>query len=172
MCIDAGCHIGAHRTSPRSTPPRPRRLPRCSRSSFHHCVPPAHAAARAGSRPKDQAATAANFAELARHCAPILERLLRQSLGSADIVSDASAGSLCGEARLSRLSILPREPLAASPSWVIEYGSLLVDCRDENDAKTIIRGLRYRGGLVARTALGVSPRRRIEGADLASWLSE
>ena len=76
-----------------------------------------------------------------------------------------------GEARLSRSLVSPREPLASISSWVIEYGTLLVDCRDEDDAKTIVRGLRYRGGLVARTAIGVSPGRRIEGADLASWLS-
>jgi len=49
---------------------------------------------------------------------------------------------------------------------------MLVDCRDEDDAKTIVQGLRYRSGLVARTAIGISPARRIEGADLTSWLLE
>jgi hypothetical protein len=56
--------------------------------------------------------------------------------------------------------------------WVIEYGTLSIDCRDEADAKKIVRGLHQRGSLVARTAFGVLPGRRLEGEDLANWLSE
>lgn len=56
--------------------------------------------------------------------------------------------------------------------WVIEYGTLNVDCRDEEDAKQIVRSLRQRARVIARTAYGVSPGRRLEGADLTKWLSE
>jgi hypothetical protein len=56
--------------------------------------------------------------------------------------------------------------------WVIEYGTLNVDCRDEEDAKRIVRGLHHRAGVIARTAYGVFPGRRLEGADLTRWLSE
>ena len=56
--------------------------------------------------------------------------------------------------------------------WVIEYGTLNVDCRDEEDAKRIVRGLRNRARVVARTAFGVFPGRRLEGANLTKWLSE
>ena len=56
--------------------------------------------------------------------------------------------------------------------WVVEYGPLSIDCRDEEDAKGIVRSLRRRRGrVVARTADGVSPRRRFEGEDLTKWLS-
>jgi hypothetical protein len=57
-------------------------------------------------------------------------------------------------------------------SWVIEYGTLTVDCRDEEDAKRIVRDLHRRARLIARTAYGVFPVRRLEGVDLATWLSE
>ena len=56
--------------------------------------------------------------------------------------------------------------------WVIEYGTLNVDCRDEEDAKRIVRGLRNRARVVARTAFGVFPGKRLEGADLTRRLSE
>jgi hypothetical protein len=56
--------------------------------------------------------------------------------------------------------------------WVIEYGTLIVDCRDEEDAKRIVRSLRQRARVIARTAYGVFPGRRFEGADLTMWLSE
>jgi hypothetical protein len=56
--------------------------------------------------------------------------------------------------------------------WVIEYGTLNVDCRDEEDAKRIVRSLSHRARVIARTAYGASPGRRLEGADLARWLSE
>ena len=56
--------------------------------------------------------------------------------------------------------------------WVIEYGTLNVDCRDEEDAKRIVRSLRQRARVIARTAYGVSPGRRLEGADLTKWASE
>jgi hypothetical protein len=57
-------------------------------------------------------------------------------------------------------------------SWVIEYGTLTVDCRDEEDAKRIVRGLHHRARVIARTGYGVIPIRILEGADLATWLSE
>jgi hypothetical protein len=60
----------------------------------------------------------------------------------------------------------------SSEGWVIEYGTLNVDCRDEEDAKRIVRSLRHRARVIARTAYGVLPGRRLEGADLARWLSE
>lgn len=56
--------------------------------------------------------------------------------------------------------------------WVIEYGTLIVDCRDEEDAKRIVRSLRQRAKVIARTGYGISPGRRLEGADLIGWLSE
>jgi hypothetical protein len=56
--------------------------------------------------------------------------------------------------------------------WVIEYGTLIVDCRDEEDAKRIVRSLHLRARLIARTGYGVLPGRRLEGADLIRWLSE
>jgi hypothetical protein len=56
--------------------------------------------------------------------------------------------------------------------WVIEYGTLIVDCRDEEDAKRIVRSLRQRARVIARTGYGVLPGRRLEGADLTRWLSE
>jgi hypothetical protein len=56
--------------------------------------------------------------------------------------------------------------------WVIEYGTLNVDCRDEEDAKRIVRGLHRRARVIARTAYGVLPGRRLEGTDLTKWLSE
>jgi hypothetical protein len=56
--------------------------------------------------------------------------------------------------------------------WVIEYGTLIVDCRDEEDAKRIVRGLRHRARVIARTGYGTLPAKRLEGADLTSWLSE
>jgi hypothetical protein len=69
---------------------------------------------------------------------------------------------------VSRSSVLRSETCAPSSSWVMEFCSLFVDCRDEDDAKTIVRALRYRAGLVARTAFGVSPGRPIQGADVAA----
>jgi hypothetical protein len=39
--------------------------------------------------------------------------------------------------------------------WVVEYGTLIVDCRDEEDAKRIVRSLRQRARVIARTACGV-----------------
>jgi hypothetical protein len=56
--------------------------------------------------------------------------------------------------------------------WVIEYGTLTVDCRDEEDAKRLVRGLHRRARVIARTGYGVFPMRRLEGADLTRWLSE
>jgi len=56
--------------------------------------------------------------------------------------------------------------------WVIEYGTLIVDCRDEEDAKRIVRGLRNRARVIARTGHGAFPGRRLEGEDLTKWLSE
>jgi hypothetical protein len=64
------------------------------------------------------------------------------------------------------------EKTVSKTPWVIEWGTLSVDCRDEEDAKKIVRGLRPEGRLIARTAFGVSPRRWIEGRDLTMWLSE
>jgi hypothetical protein len=57
-------------------------------------------------------------------------------------------------------------------NWVIEYGTLTVQCRDEEDAKRIVRGLHRRAGVIARTGYGVLPVRRLEGPDLATWLLE
>jgi hypothetical protein len=56
--------------------------------------------------------------------------------------------------------------------WVIEYGTLTVDCRDEEDAKRIVRRLHRRAKVIARTAYGVLPGKRLEGADMTGWLSE
>jgi hypothetical protein len=64
------------------------------------------------------------------------------------------------------------EKIDSHAPWVIEWGTLSVDCRDEEDAKKIVRGLRHEGRLIARTAFEVSPRRWLEGQDLTKWLSE
>jgi hypothetical protein len=53
--------------------------------------------------------------------------------------------------------------------WIIEYGTLNVDCRDEED---VVRGLRWGARVAARIAYGVFPGRRLEGANLAKWPSE
>ena len=47
-----------------------------------------------------------------------------------------------------------------------------VTLADEEDAKRIVRRLHYRAEVVARTAYGVLPGKRFEGADLTRWLSE
>jgi hypothetical protein len=62
---------------------------------------------------------------------------------------------------------------ADSPKgWVVEYGPMSIDCRDEEDAKKIAWNLRRRRGrVIAHTAFGVSPRRWLEGEDLTNWLS-
>jgi hypothetical protein len=73
---------------------------------------------------------------------------------------------------VSKSSVQQGERLASSSCWVIEYDTLSIDCRDEDDAKAMVRRLRQKGTLVARTAFGVVPGRRIEGADLTSWLLE
>jgi hypothetical protein len=62
--------------------------------------------------------------------------------------------------------------VANSLGWVVEYGTLIVDCRDEEDAKRIVRSLRQRARVIARTAYGAFPGKRFEGADLTRWLSE
>jgi hypothetical protein len=97
---------------------------------------------------------------------------LMSSSDLADRVLEAGAGSLFGRPKMSRSSFQQGEPLASNSKWVIEYGNLSVDCRDEDDAKAMVRRLRQKGKLVARTAFGVSPGRRIEGVDITSWLAE
>jgi len=73
---------------------------------------------------------------------------------------------------MTRSSNLQSEATDSPAPWVIEYGTLSIDCRNEDDAKTIARGLRHRGRLIVRTAFGVSPARRFEDEDLTMWLSE
>jgi hypothetical protein len=52
--------------------------------------------------------------------------------------------------------------------WVVEYGTLIVDCRDEEDAKRIVRSLRQRARVIARTACGVY---REGGSKVRIWPS-
>jgi hypothetical protein len=99
-------------------------------------------------------------------------RLLMYSSDLTDRVRGRQRGFSIEEARMSRTLDQQGETLASNSNWVIEQGSLSIDCRDEGDAKAMVRRLRQRGRLVARTAFGVSPGRRIEGADVTSWLAE
>ena len=69
-------------------------------------------------------------------------------------------------------NLYSEDQVANLGGWVVEYGTLNVDCRDEEDAKHIVRSLRQRARVIARTAYGVLPGRRLEGADLTVWLSE
>ena len=73
---------------------------------------------------------------------------------------------------MMRFSTSPDEIANSPKGWVVEYGPMSIDCRDEEDARRIARNLRRRRGrVVARTADGVSPRRWFEGEDLTKWLS-
>ena len=55
--------------------------------------------------------------------------------------------------------------------WTIDYGNLVVECRDEADAKSLCRKLsERRNRLVARSVGGPFPNRRLEGDDLELWL--
>jgi hypothetical protein len=69
-------------------------------------------------------------------------------------------------------STSPDEIANSAKGWVVEYGPLSIDCRDEEDAKKVVRNLRRRKGrVIARTADGASPRRWFESQDLTKWLS-
>ena len=55
--------------------------------------------------------------------------------------------------------------------WAIDYGNLVVECRNEADAKSLCKKLsERRNRLVARSVGGPFPSRRLEGDDLAIWL--
>jgi hypothetical protein len=74
-----------------------------------------------------------------------------------------------GDSAMRGFSTSPDEIANLPEGWVVEYGPMSIDCRDEEDAKRIVRSLRRR--VVARTADGASPRRWFEGEDLTKWLS-
>ena len=45
--------------------------------------------------------------------------------------------------------------------WVIEFGTLTVDCRDEEDAKRIVRRLHYRGRSSSPNGVGIITRKTV-----------
>lgn len=67
-----------------------------------------------------------------------------------------------------------RHPEKRKPpfKWVVVYGGMSVECRDEAGAKKLAAKLRRKGyRLAARTADGVSPSWRIDPEELDEWLS-
>ena len=71
---------------------------------------------------------------------------------------------------------MPRRPYSNgqrsnAERWTIDYGNLVVECRDEADAKSLCKKLsERRNRLVARSVGGLFPSRRLEGSDLELWL--
>jgi hypothetical protein len=74
--------------------------------------------------------------------------------------------------KMTRLLNSEDQVASSRNDWIVEYGTLTVDCRDEEDAKRVVRGLHHRARVIARTGYGILPARRLEGAELANWLSE
>ena len=64
------------------------------------------------------------------------------------------------------------EPINAR--WVVEYGGLTIECRDEADAKKLAARLRKKGYRVtARTGFGTAPLMRyVEVDQIKAWLEE
>jgi hypothetical protein len=57
--------------------------------------------------------------------------------------------------------------------WLVDYGGLTIECRDEADAKRLARSLLRKGYRVAaRAAPGAFPPRRIDANHVRKWLSE
>ena len=61
----------------------------------------------------------------------------------------------------------------ANAAWVVEYGGLQVECRDEADAKKIAGRLRRKGlRVTAYTRYGAALPRYVDLGQLDAWLKE
>jgi hypothetical protein len=61
----------------------------------------------------------------------------------------------------------------ASTGWRVFYSGILVNCRDEEDAKSLARELiKRRFRVSAETAEGVLPAQRIEPTQMKQWLAD
>jgi len=57
-------------------------------------------------------------------------------------------------------------------AWQLTYSGITVNCRDEQDAKSVARLLLRKGFRVsARTVEGAAAERRVEPGEIADWLS-
>jgi len=57
--------------------------------------------------------------------------------------------------------------------WVISYGGMQVECRDEADAKALAARLRRKGHrLWARTSFNATPARYVGSDEISGWLQE
>jgi len=57
--------------------------------------------------------------------------------------------------------------------WVIQYGGIQVECRDEADAKALAARLRKKGHRFwARTCSNTTPARFVDTDEISSWLQE
>ena len=62
------------------------------------------------------------------------------------------------------------QPITAR--WIVEYGGLAVECRDETDAKNLVVRLHKKGLRVsARTYPGVVPQRSVSVGQIKHWLA-
>jgi len=112
------------------------------------------------------------FSRLQGNCLKVYKNRQRNSSDLCGQALKARGSLIGGGAAMMRFSTSPDEIANSPKGWVVEYGHLSIDCRDEEDAKRVVRNLRRRKGrIVARTAFGVSPRRWFEGEDLTKWLS-
>jgi hypothetical protein len=81
------------------------------------------------------------------------------------------------EAALAELLAVKSEskrPTASTRGkWQVVYGHNVIDCRDEHEAKIVVRRLiGKRLKVVARMSSGERVLRTIEGPDLRAWLSK
>lgn len=64
-----------------------------------------------------------------------------------------------------------RHPIPAQ--WIVEYGGLIVECRDEADARRLAARLHRKAYRVSvRTGPGVLPEKRIPAGQIKQWLGE
>ena len=69
--------------------------------------------------------------------------------------------------------LMGRRYAPASAAWVVEYGGLQVECRDEADAKKIAGRLRRKGlRVTAYTRYGTAFPRYVDLDQLDAWLKE
>ena len=62
--------------------------------------------------------------------------------------------------------------LPVPAAWQLNYSGIIVNCRDEQDAKSLARLLLRKGFRVsARTVEGATAGRRVEPDEMANWLS-
>jgi hypothetical protein len=85
----------------------------------------------------------------------------------------AGAGSK-GPSNGASLGTIRQEEWRKRGRRIVEYGGLIVECRDESDAKKLAASLRrkkYPYCMTARTADGVTPSWRIDCDEGDDWLS-